>query len=72
MRNGDNGAEQEEEERGNKRAHTQLCKWASTEGAREAANEERQKLQSLTQQHVPFHKRTRASASNVDLWPFWV
>ena len=42
-RNADNGAEQEEEERGNNRAHTQPCKWVSTEGAHEAANEEKGK-----------------------------
>ena len=35
--------EQVEEERGNNRAHTQPCKWASTERAREAANEEKGK-----------------------------
>ena len=40
MRNGDHGAEQEEAERGNNRAHTQPCKWVSTEGACETAHEE--------------------------------
>ena len=43
LRNGDNGAKQEEEERGNNRAHTQPCKWVSTERACEAANEEKGK-----------------------------
>ena len=55
-RNGDNGAEQEEEERGYNRAHTQPCKWARTEGACEAANEEKGKSFKDSPQHVPFCK----------------
>ena len=43
LRNGDNGAKQEEEERGNNRTHTQPCKWASTERDCEAAHEEKGK-----------------------------
>ena len=43
LRNGDNGAKQEEEERGNNGAHTQPCKWVSTEGACETAHEEKGK-----------------------------
>ena len=39
----DNGSKQEEEERGNNKDHTQPCKWASTERAHEAANEEKGK-----------------------------
>ena len=42
-RNGDNGAKQEEEERGNNGAHTQPCKWVSTKGACETAHEEKGK-----------------------------
>ena len=39
-RNGDNGAEQEEEERGNNRTDIKPCKWVSTERDHQAAHEE--------------------------------